>query len=234
MKRLIKEVAVLGSGVMGSRIAAHFANIGCKVSLLDIVPKELTDEEKNKGLTLKDDAVRNRIVNDNLKNNLKSKPAALYHKSFSSRITCGNFDDNMDWLKNADWIIEAVIENLDIKKKVFEKVEQHRNPGVLITTNTSGIPIHTMLDGRSEDFQKHFCGIHFFNPPRYLQLMEIIPTPQTDQNVIDFLMYYGDLYLGKTPVLCKDTPAFIANRIGVYSIMAVFKLMADLKTAIIL
>ncbi|GBD87377.1 putative 3-hydroxyacyl-CoA dehydrogenase [bacterium BMS3Abin03] len=232
MKRIIKEVAVLGSGVMGSRIAAHFANIGCKVYLLDIVPKELTEEEKKKGLTLKDKSVRNRIVNGNLKNILKAKPAALYHKSFSSRISAGNFEDNMNWLQNADWIIEAVVENLDIKKSVFQKVENYRKPGTLITTNTSGIPIHLMLEERSEDFKKHFCGIHFFNPPRYLQLMEIIPTPETDKNVIDFLMYYGDLYLGKTPVLCKDTPAFIANRIGVFSIMAVFKLMTDMKLKI--
>ncbi|NNG27941.1 MAG: 3-hydroxyacyl-CoA dehydrogenase/enoyl-CoA hydratase family protein, partial [Ignavibacteriaceae bacterium] len=223
---------VLGSGVMGSRIAAHFANTGCKVNLLDIIPKEVTEDEKKKGLSLNDKAVRNRFVDANLKAAQKSKPASFYHNSFSSRITTGNFEDNMDCLQNADWIIEAVIENLDIKKSVFEKVEQFRREGTLITTNTSGIPIHKMLEERSEDFQKHFCGIHFFNPPRYLQLMEIIPTPKTDQSVIDFLMYYGDLYLGKTPVLCKDTPAFIANRIGVYSVMAVFKLMTDMKLKI--
>jgi len=232
MKRIIKEVAVLGSGVMGSRIAAHFANIGCKVYLLDIVPKELTQEEKNKGLTLEDKAVRNRIVDGNLKDILKAKPASLYSKSFASRIKTGNFDNNMDWLQNVDWIIEVVVENLDIKNIVFEKVEKFRKPGTLITTNTSGIPIHKMLEGRSEDFQKHFCGVHFFNPPRYLQLMEIIPSPKTDESVIDFLMYYGDLFLGKTPVLCKDTPAFIANRIGVFSVMAVFKLMNEMKLKI--
>ncbi len=232
MKRIIKEVAVLGSGVMGSRIAAHFANIGCKVYLLDIVPKELTEEEQKKGLTLEDKAVRNRIVDKNLKDILKAKPDSLYSKSFSSRITTGNFDDNMDWLKNVDWTIEVVVENLDIKKIVFEKVEKFRKPGTLITTNTSGIPIHKMLEGRSEDFQKHFCGVHFFNPPRYLQLMEVIPSPETDQSVIDFLMHYGDLFLGKTTVLCKDTPAFIANRIGVFSIMAVFNLMTEMKLKI--
>jgi 3-hydroxyacyl-CoA dehydrogenase len=229
MKRIIKEVAVLGSGVMGSRIAAHFANIGCKAYLLDIVPKELTKEEKKKGLTLEDKAVRNRIVNENLQNILKSKPASLYSKNFASRISTGNFEDNMEWLINSDWIIEVVVENLDIKKNVFDNVEKFRRPGTLITTNTSGIPIHLMLEGRSEDFQKHFCGVHFFNPPRYLQLMEIIPSVKTDRSVIDFLMYYGDLFLGKTPVLCKDTPAFIANRIGVFSMMAVFKLMTDMK-----
>ena len=232
MKRIIKEVAVLGSGVMGSRIAAHFANIGCKVYLLDIVPKELNEEEKSRGLTLEDKAVRNRIVDGNLKDILKAKPASLYNKSFASRIKTGNFDDNMDWLKKVDWIIEVVVENLDIKNIVFEKVEKFRKPGTLITTNTSGIPINKMLVGRSEDFQKHFCGVHFFNPPRYLQLMEIIPSPKTDESVIDFLMYYGDLFIGKTPVLCKDTPAFIANRIGVFSVMAVFKLMNEMKLKI--
>jgi len=232
MKRIIKEVAVLGSGVMGSRIAAHFANIGCKVYLLDIVPKELNEEEKSRGLTLEDKAVRNRIVDGNLKEILKAKPASLYSNSFASRIKTGNFDDNMDWLKKVDWIIEVVVENLDIKNIVFEKVEKFRKPGTLLTTNTSGIPINKMLEGRSEDFQKHFCGVHFFNPPRYLQLMEIIPSPKTDESVIDFLMYYGDLFLGKTPVLCKDTPAFIANRIGVFSIMAVFKLMNEMKLKI--
>jgi 3-hydroxyacyl-CoA dehydrogenase len=232
MKRIIKEVVVLGSGVMGSRIAAHFANIGCKVYLLDIVPKELTDAEKKKGLNLEDKVVRNRIVDENLKNILKAKPASLFSKNFASRITTGNFDDNMDWLQNADWIIEVVVENLDIKKIVFDKVEKFRKPGTLITTNTSGIPIFKMLEGRSEDFQKHFCGVHFFNPPRYLQLMEVIPSPKTDQSVIDFLMHYGDLFLGKTTVLCKDTPAFIANRIGVFSIMAVFNLMTEMKLKI--
>jgi len=232
MKRIIKEVAILGSGVMGSRIAAHFANIGCKVYLLDIVPKELTEDEKKKGLTLEDKAVRNRIVDGNLKDILKAKPASLYSKTFASRITTGNFDDNMDWLQNVDWIIEVVVENLDIKKIVFEKVEKFRKPGTLITTNTSGIPINKMLEGRSEDFQKHFCGVHFFNPPRYLQLMEVIPSPKTDQSVIDFLMHYGDLFLGKTTVLCNDTPAFIANRIGVFSIMAVFNLMTEMKLKI--
>ena len=232
MKRIINEVAVLGSGVMGSRIALHFANIGCKVYLLDIVPRELTEEERKKGLTLEDKAVRNRIVNDNLKNVLKAKPSPVYHKSVASRVVTGNFEDNMDWLSKADWIIEAVVENLEIKKQVFEKVEKFRRPGTIVTTNTSGIPIHSMLEGRSEDFKKHFCGAHFFNPPRYLQLLEIIPSPETSQEIIDFLMHYGDLYLGKTTVLCKDTPAFIANRIGVYSIMLVFKLMREVGLTI--
>ncbi len=232
MKRKINEVAVLGSGVMGSRIAAHFANIGCKVYLLDIVPKELNDSEKKKGLTLSDLVVRNRIADENLQNVLKSNPSPIYDKKFASRIITGNFEDNMNWISNVDWIVEAVVENLDIKKKVFDSVEKVRKPGTLITTNTSGIPIHLMDEGRTEDFQKHFCGAHFFNPPRYLQLLEIIPTPKTSKDVIDFLMWYGDLYLGKTTVLCRDTPAFIANRIGVFSIMAVFKLKDKLGLSI--
>ncbi len=232
MKRIIKNVVVLGSGVMGSRIACHFANIGCQVSLLDIVPKELTEKEKSKNLTLKDRQVRNRIADENLKSTLKAKPSPIYHKSFTSRIRTGNFEDNMDWLKDSDWTIEVVVENIDIKKIVFDKVEEFRKPGTLITTNTSGIPIHSMLEGRSEDFQAHFCGTHFFNPPRYLQLLEIVPSEKTKPEVIDFLMHYGDLYLGKTPVLCKDTPSFIANRIGVFSIMAIFKLMKELDLTI--
>lgn len=232
MKRIINEVIVLGSGVMGSRIACHFANIGCKVYLLDIVPKELNDSEKKKGLTLQDPTVRNRIANENLQNVLKAKPSPIYKADFASRITTGNFEDNMDLLSKADWIIEAVVENLSIKKIVFDNVEKFRKQGTLITTNTSGIPIHLMNEGRSEDFQQHFFGAHFFNPPRYLQLLEIIPTPKTNQEVIDFLMWYGNLYLGKTTVLCKDTPAFIANRIGVFSIMVVFKLKDKLGLSI--
>ncbi len=228
MNRKIKKVAVLGSGVMGSRIACHFANIGCSVLLLDIVPDKMSSEEIKKGLKPDSPEVRNRIVNNNLQNVLKSKPEALYHSTFVSRIQTGNFEDDFNKLEQCDWIIEAVVENLDIKKNVFEKVERFRKPGTLITTNTSGIPIHSMLEGRSEDFQQHFCGVHFFNPPRYLPLMEIIPTQKTKNEVVDFLTYYGDVYLGKTPVLCKDTPAFIANRIGVFSMMAVFRLMKEM------
>ncbi len=212
MNRTIKKVAVLGSGVMGSRIACHFANIGVEVILLDIVPKDATSDKKS----------RNKIVDDALTFALKSNPSPIYRKVFAKRITTGNFEDNMKSIADCDWIIEVVIERLDIKKLVFEKVELFRKPGTLITSNTSGIPIHLMNEGRSEDFQKHFCGSHFFNPPRYLRLLEIIPTPKTSPEVIDFLMKYGELYLGKTTVLCKDTPAFIANRIGVYGIMSLF------------
>jgi len=220
MKRTIKKVAVLGSGVMGSRIACHFANIGVEVILLDIVPFELNTQEKAKGLTLEMPAVRNRLVNEALNFALKSKPSPIYDKKFTSLIQTGNFSDDMHRIAEADWIIEVVVERLDIKKQIFDQVEKYRKTGTLITSNTSGIPMQLMIDGRSDDFKKHFCGTHFFNPPRYLRLLEIIPSSETSTEVVDFLTHYGDLYLGKEPVLCKDTPAFIANRVGVYSLMS--------------
>jgi len=226
--RNIRRVAVLGSGIMGSRIASHFANIGVDVLLLDIVPREPNEAEKTKGLTLESKAVRNRIVNDAFQNTLKSNPASLYSKGFASRVSLGNFEDNMKDIAGYDWVIEVVVENLAIKKTVYDQVEKYRKPGTLITSNTSGIPIHLMAEGRSEDFQRHFCGTHFFNPPRYLKLMEIIPTEKTDSAVVNFLMHYGDLYLGKTTVLCKDTPAFIANRVGVYSLMKTMQVVEEM------
>jgi 3-hydroxyacyl-CoA dehydrogenase len=228
MNRHIKKVAVLGSGVMGSRIACHFANIGCEVVLLDIVPNEITPDEAKKGLTLESKVVRNRIVDGALQFALKSNPSPIYRKSFASRIITGNFEDDLPKISSSDWIIEVVIERLDIKMQLFEKVEKYRTPGTLISSNTSGIPIHLMSQGRSEDFKAHFCGTHFFNPPRYLQLLEIIPTPYTKSEIIDFLMDYGMRYLGKKTVLCKDTPAFIANRVGVYSIMSLFHAVKEL------
>ncbi len=228
MNRSIRKVAVLGSGIMGSRIACHFANIGVGVLLLDIVPKEPNDAEKAKGLTTESPFVRNRIVNDAFQNTLKANPAALYSPSFANRVKLGNFDDNLTEIKNYDWVIEVIVENLAIKKSLYEKVDALRKAGTLVTSNTSGIPIHLMAEGRSEDFQKHFCGSHFFNPPRYLKLLEIIPTPQTDASVTDFLMHYGDRFLGKTTVLCKDTPAFIANRVGIYSMMKTMKVVEEL------
>lgn len=224
MKRVINKVAVLGSGVMGSRIACHFAGIGIQVLLLDIVPKDIPADAKP--------SLKNKIVNDALAATLKSNPSPVYTKDVVKKITTGNFDDNMKDIASCDWIIEVVIERLDIKHQVYEKVEQYRKQGTLITSNTSGIPIHLLSQGRSEDFKKHFCGTHFFNPPRYLRLLEIIPTPDTDPSIIDFLMQYGDLYLGKTTVLCKDTPAFIANRIGVFSIMSIFHIMEKLSLTI--
>jgi len=225
MNRTIRKVAVLGSGIMGSRIACHFANIGVEVLLLDIAPKELTEDEKKKGLTLDHPAVKNRIVQSAFDATLKSNPAALFTKKFASRIKLGNFTDDMARIKSYDWTMEVVVENLDVKKKVFEEVEKYRTPGTLITSNTSGIPIHLMDEGRSEDFQRHFCGTHFFNPPRYLKLLEIIPTAKTDEEVVKFLMHYGDLFLGKTTVLCKDTPAFIGNRVGVWGLLKVIDSM---------
>ena len=212
--RTIKKVAVLGSGVMGSRIACHFANIGAEVLLLDIVPKEGTD--------------RNKIVNDALAAALKSSPSPIYDKRFAKRISTGNFEDDLPKIKDCDWVIEVVVERLDIKQQVYTNVEKHRKPGTLITTNTSGIPIHDLLEGRSEDFQKHFCGTHFFNPPRYLPLLEIIPGTKTDPAVLSFLEEYGQRVLGKVTVLCKDTPAFIANRIGVFGIMGLFHLVEEM------
>ena len=222
MTRRIRKVAVLGSGVMGSGIACHFANIGLEVLLLDIIPRELTDAEKAKGLTLESKAVRNRIVNGALKASLKSKPSPIYRQEFAKRITTGNFDDNLKDIATCDWVIEVVIERLDIKQQVFANVEKFRKKGTLITTNTSGISIEKMIEGRSEDFQKHFCGTHFFNPPRYLKLFEIIPSTKTDPEVISFLGDYARRYLGKTTVHAQDTPAFIANRIGTFSIMYLF------------
>lgn len=220
MKRTISKVAVVGSGVMGSRIACHFANIGCEVLLLDIVPNDAKESD--------DSRTRNKIVNDSLQAALKSNPSPIYSKSYANRISTGNLDDDLHKISESDWVIEVVIERLDIKKQVFENIEKYRKPGTLISSNTSGIPINMMLDGRSEDFQKHFCGTHFFNPPRYLKLLEIIPTKKTDQAIVDFLMDYGKKFLGKTTVLCKDTPAFIANRIGVYSMMALFHTVKEL------
>lgn len=224
-KRNIKHVTVLGSGVMGSRIACHFANVGIKVLLLDIAPSELNSEELAKALTLQSPMVKNRIVNTALQTAIKSNPSPLYRKNMARLITTGNFDDNMKDIAASDWIIEAVIERLDIKQKIFSEVEKYRKPGTIISTNTSGIPIRMMTEGRSDDFKKHFLGTHFFNPPRYLRLLEIIPGKETLPEVISFMEHYGERHLGKTTVLCKDTPAFIANRIGVYGIMSLFHLV---------
>ncbi|OYU55943.1 MAG: 3-hydroxyacyl-CoA dehydrogenase [Chitinophagaceae bacterium BSSC1] len=224
MKRSIKKVAVLGSGVMGSRIACHFAGIGIQVLLLDMIPKGAEESTKP--------AERNKLVNDALTAAIKSNPSPVYNKDVVKKIRTGNFTDNMKDIATVDWIIEVVVERLDIKQLIYTQVEQFRKPGTLVSSNTSGIPIHLMAEGRSEDFKKHFCGTHFFNPPRYLRLLEIIPTPHTDPEIVAFLMEYGDLFLGKTTVLCKDTPAFIANRVGVFSIMSIFHIMNKLGLSI--
>ncbi|MDB0614738.1 3-hydroxyacyl-CoA dehydrogenase NAD-binding domain-containing protein [Tenacibaculum dicentrarchi] len=228
MTRRIKKVAIIGSGIMGSGIACHFANIGVEVLLLDIVPRELNDKEKAKGLTLEDKAVRNRLVNDALTASLKSKPSPIYAKKFASRITTGNLEDDIAKVADVDWIMEVVVERLDIKKNVFEKLEKYRTPGTIISSNTSGIPIKFMNEGRSEDFQKHFAVTHFFNPPRYLKLFEVVPGPDCKQEVTDFLMDYGSKFLGKTSVLAKDTPAFIGNRIGIFGIQSLFHQVKEL------
>jgi 3-hydroxyacyl-CoA dehydrogenase len=222
--RSIKKVAVLGSGVMGSRIACHFAGIGIPVLLLDMVPAAASESSKP--------AERNKLVNDALTAAIKSNPSPVYNKDVIKRISTGNFTDNMKDITSADWIIEVVVERLDIKQLIYAQVEQFRKPGTLISSNTSGIPIHLMAEGRSDDFKKHFCGTHFFNPPRYLRLLEIIPTEYTDPTIVAFLLHYGDVFLGKTTVLCKDTPAFIANRIGVFSIMSIFHIMEKLGLSI--
>jgi 3-hydroxyacyl-CoA dehydrogenase len=224
--RKIKKIAILGSGVMGSRLACHFANAGVKTYLLDIVTPHLSEAEMSQP------SFRNKLVNQALETALKSNPSPIYDKSLARLITTGNFEDNMEWLKEVDWILEAVVENLDIKRQLFEKVELFRKPGTIVSSNTSGIPISWMAKGRSDDFRTHFCGTHFFNPPRYLRLLEIIPTKETNQEMLDFLMDYGNVHLGKTTVKCKDTPAFIANRVGVFSIMAVFKLMDEMGLSI--
>ncbi|MBT3741562.1 MAG: 3-hydroxyacyl-CoA dehydrogenase/enoyl-CoA hydratase family protein, partial [Polaribacter sp.] len=232
MTRRIKKVAIVGSGIMGSGIACHFANIGVEVLLLDIVPRELNDKEKAKGLTLEDKIVRNRLVNDALTTSLKSKPSPIYHQKFASRITTGNLEDDIAKVADVDWIMEVVVERLDIKKIVFEKLEKYRTSGTLITSNTSGIPIKFMNEGRSEDFQKHFAVTHFFNPPRYLKLFEVVPGPNCKPEVTDFLMMYGDKFLGKTSVLAKDTPAFIGNRIGIFGIMSLFHVVKEMNLTI--
>ncbi|MDO5655557.1 MAG: 3-hydroxyacyl-CoA dehydrogenase/enoyl-CoA hydratase family protein [Flavobacteriaceae bacterium] len=226
--RHINHVTVLGSGVMGSGIACLLAGAGINVLMLDMPVTELTEAEKANGLTLDNKAVRNRNAQMHLDKALKSNPSPIYDKAFASRISVGNFEDDLDKIKNSDWVIEVIVERLDIKNQMFDKVEKLRKPGTLVTTNTSGIPVHLMSEGRSEDFQKHFCGTHFFNPPRYLRLFEIIPGPKTDPEVIDFFTRFSDLFLGKQPVLAKDTPGFIGNRIGVYSMAKVMELGQEL------
>ena len=215
----IKKAAVLGSGVMGSGIAAHLANIGIPVLLLDIVPSELTENEKAKGLTLASREVRNKIAAGALKKLVKQKPAPFTRKSNRSLIEIGNFEDDLEKLQDVDWIIEVVVENLDVKKRLYEKVDAVRKPGTIISSNTSGISIEAMREGRSEDFCKHFLGTHFFNPPRYLKLLEIIPASTTTLEVVDFMIRFGEDRLGKGVVIAKDTPNFIANRIGTYGLL---------------
>jgi len=225
MNKKITKVIVIGSGIMGSRIACHFANIGVEVLLLDILNPN-NDEIKESTF------LRNKIVNESLNDTLKSKPSPIYSKKFINRIQTGNLTDDIEKISDADWIIEAIIENLEIKKTLFNKIEKHRKKNSIISSNTSGIPINQMTQGRSDDFCKNFCGTHFFNPPRYLKLLEIIPSQKTNPDLINFLMSYGEKFLGKKTVLCKDTPAFIANRIGIAGIASLFNIIKEIDLSI--
>ena len=228
----INKVAVIGSGIMGSRIACHLANVNINVILLDISPKELNAQEKNLNKKITDKDVKNRIVNDSLQKAIKSKPSPIFKKDVLDKIKTGNIDEDLHLVSNVDWIIEAVVENLEIKKKIYDAIENHRKETTLISTNTSGIPISQISKGRSENFKKNFLGTHFFNPPRYLKLLEIIPGEQTRKDIIDYFMKFGSLILGKDTVLCKDTPAFIANRLGIYSLMSTIHSVEKYKLSI--
>ena len=232
MKRKINSVAVIGSGVMGSGIACHFANIGIKVLLLDIAPNKLNESEEKLNLSLEDKVVKNRIVNEMFQRCIKSKPAPLYHKNFAKRITLGNLNDDINKISKVDWIIEVVTEKLSIKQIVFEQIEKYRTKGTLVTSNTSGIPIKQMNEGRSEDFKSNFAVTHFFNPPRYLKLFEIIPGPDCNSEIIDFLNDFGERYLGKDSVLAKDTPGFIGNRIGTFGMVNILNNIKKLDLSI--
>ena len=232
MKRNINSVAVIGSGVMGSGIACHFANIGINVLLLDIAPNKLNENEEKLGLSLNHNKVKNRIVNDMFQRCIKSKPAPLYHKNFAKRIQLGNLTDDIHKISKVDWIIEVVTEKLNIKQIVFEQIEKYRTNGTLITSNTSGIPIKQMNEGRSEDFRKNFAVTHFFNPPRYLKLFEIIPGPDCRPETIDFLNDFGERFLGKDSVLAKDTPGFIGNRIGTFGMVNILNNVEKLDLSI--
>lgn len=224
MKRKINKVAVLGSGVMGTGIACHLANVGLEVLMLDILPKDLPENASKSD--------RDSIASKSLKSALKSKPAPLYVNDYANRITVGNLEDDLSKIKDYDWIIEVIVERLDIKQSLFEKVDEYRSKGSYVSSNTSGIPIHMMAEGRSEDFTSHFLGTHFFNPPRYLRLLEIIPTDQTNSEVVDYFMDFGSFVLGKQTVICKDTPGFIANRIGVFGLSKILELTEELDLSI--
>jgi len=223
----IKRAAVLGAGVMGAAIAGHLANVGIPTYLLDIVPRELTEEEKRKGLTLDDPRVRNRLAQAGKDRLLKEKPSPLYHRDAANLITVGNLEDDLDKLGEVDWIVEAVVENLKIKQDLYAKVEQVWKPGTIVSSNTSGISIHAMVEGRSEEFRSHFLGTHFFNPPRYMKLLEIIPTEATRPDIVEAMKAFAEEVLGKGVVVAKDTPNFIANRIGVYGLQVSLKAMLE-------
>jgi len=232
MKHRIEKAAVLGAGTMGARIAAHLANAGIPCYLLDIVPKELNAEEKRKGMTLETPAVRNRIVLAGLEGAKKARPAAFFTPETARLVTPGNFEDNLAWCGEADWIIEAVAENLEIKRNLFSRIDAIRKPGSIVTSNTSGLPIKLIAEGRSEDFQQHWAGTHFFNPPRYMKLVELIAGPKTKPEVLETLEEICDLRLGKGVVPAKDTPNFIANRIGTFSMLNALRQMQAMDMTI--
>jgi 3-hydroxyacyl-CoA dehydrogenase len=232
MNKRIRKAGVIGAGVMGAAIAAQMANVGIEVILLDIVPPELTKDDKKKGYTKESKEFRNKFIKKGLDTALKSKPASFYLPENSKLITIGNMEDDIGLLENVDWIVEVVVERLDIKKRVFEKIETIMSPGTIITSNTSGILAQALCGGRSEDFRKRFAITHFFNPPRYMKLMEIVPGPDTLPEVIEILAETSERVLGKGVVFAKDTPNFVANRIGVFSVLHVIRTMLELGLTI--
>ena len=224
MKRRIEKAVVLGAGTMGSRIAAHFANAGLPCVLLDIVPPNLPSDSPA--------AERNKIVRAGLEAARKSRPAAFFTSSLADRVSIGNFEDDLARCAEADWLIEVVAENLEIKRNLLSRVAQYRKPGAIVTTNTSGLPVHLIAENMNEEFQRHWAGTHFFNPPRYLKLVEVIPGPKTSPEVIETLSDFCDRRLGKGVVIAKDTPNFIANRIGTFSMLNALRLMGTLGMTI--
>ena len=232
MDKKINRAGVIGAGVMGATIAAQLANVGIETVLLDIVPPELTDDDKKKGLTPESKVFRNKFGKNGLNIALKSKPASFYIPENAKLITIGNLEDDLALLKDVDWIIEVVVERLDIKQKVFEKIETVLTPGTIVSSNTSGIPAKEMCEGRSEDFQKYFAITHFFNPPRYMKLLEIVPGPDTLPEVVETLAEICEKRVGKGIVYAKDTPNFVANRIGTFSMFAVINAMMELGLSV--
>lgn len=227
MEKKIKKAAVLGAGVMGATIAAHLVNVGIPSIMLDIVPNKLMEEEEKKGLTLQHPSVRNRFAATGKQNLLRARPAALAIPEFASLIEVGNFEDHLFRLAEVDWIIEVVVENLKIKQDLFKKVAAVRKPGTIVSSNTSGIPIKNICEGMDLEFKRDFLGTHFFNPPRYMKLLEIIPLPETLPEVVKFMADFGERVLGKGIVYAKDTPNFIANRVGIFGMLYLIKTMAE-------
>ncbi len=223
MPRTIRRAAVIGAGTMGAAIAAHLANAGIPTYLLDIVPRELTPKEEAKGLTLESPEVRNRIVREGFMRAKKSKPASFFNEDATKLITLGNLEDNFDWVGEADWVIEAIVERLDIKQSLMARIDETRKENTIVSSNTSGLPIHAIAEGRSDGFRAHFLGTHFFNPPRYMKLLEVIPTPDTDPKVVEDIIWIGEEVLGKGIVISNDTPNFIGNRLAFISFANVFE-----------